>query len=172
MRAFLGLSPNAETKLAIEDWRNNAFPDLYAPVPAANFHVTLAFLGNVSVEQLDTLNHLIDDIPQIPAFDVSLNTLGYWSKPKAFWLGCQQTANEHQLLAKQAHEIANKSDLQLEQKEYVAHLTLARKCKVKPLAPLVPANFYFNADQFHLFESKSTPQGVCYPIIKSWSLAS
>lgn len=172
MRAFLGLSPNSETKLAIEDWRNNAFPDLYSPVPAYNFHVTLAFLGNVSVEQLDTLNHFFDDMPKISTFDVSLTTLGYWSKPKALWLGCQKTANEHLHLAMQAHEIAIKSGLQLEQQDYVAHLTLARKCKVKPPWPLVPANFQWHADQFHLFESKSTPHGVCYSIIKSWSLAS
>ena len=170
MRAFFGLSPNAETTLAIEDWRNKAFPDLHAPVPAANFHVTLAFLGNVSVEQLDTINYLIEEMPRSIAFNVSLNKLGYWSKPKAFWLGCQQTANEHLILAKQVHEIANMSGLLLQQQDYVAHLTLARKCKIKPPAPLVAANFHWHVDQFHLFESKSTPQGVCYPILKSWSL--
>jgi 2'-5' RNA ligase len=170
MRAFFGLSPNTETKLAIEDWRNKAFPDLYAPVPAANFHVTLAFLGNVSIEQLDTLNRFIDEMPSGAAFDVSLNQLGYWSKPKALWLGCQRAANEHLILAKQVHQITNKSGLLLQQQDYVAHLTLARKCKVKPPAPLVAANFQWHVDQFHLFESKSTPRGVYYPILKSWHL--
>jgi len=170
MRAFFGLSPNAEAKLAIQAWRNNAFPDLRAPVPAANFHVTLAFLGNVSVEQLNTINHLIDEMPKVTAFDVSLNQLGHWSKPKALWLGCQQTANEHLLLAKQVHEIAIKAGLQIQQQDYVAHLTLARKCKVEPPASLVSANFQWHADQLHLFESKSTPQGVSYSIIESWPL--
>lgn len=170
MRAFLGLSPNAETKLAIQAWRNATFPDLHAPVPAANFHVTLAFLGNVSVEQLATINHLIDDMPSVAAFNVSLNLLGYWSKPKAFWLGCQQTAPEHITLAKLIHEIANQSSLQLQQQEYVAHLTLARKCKVKPPAPIAAANFQWHVDQFHLFESKSTAHGVYYHIQQSWPL--
>jgi 2'-5' RNA ligase len=170
MRAFFGLSPNAETKLAIQAWRDQAFPDLHAPVPAANFHVTLAFLGNVSVEQLDTINHLIDEMPKVTAFDVSLNQLGHWSKPKAFWLGCQQTAPQHIRLAKLIHEIANQSGLLLQQQDYVAHLTLARKCKVKPPAPVVPANFQWHVDQFHLFASKPSSQGVYYPIQQSWPL--
>ncbi|WP_339723525.1 RNA 2',3'-cyclic phosphodiesterase [uncultured Paraglaciecola sp.] len=170
MRAFLGLAPHAETKLAIEDWRNKAFPGLHAPVPKANFHITLAFLGNVSIEQLVAIKQLIDKMPRISAFDVSLTHLGYWSKPKAFWLGCRQTANEHLTLAKQVHQIAKKSGLQLQQQEYVAHLTLARKCKIKPPAPLVPANFHWHVDQFHLFESKSSSQGVYYPILESWHL--
>jgi len=171
MRAFFGLSPDPKTKLAIEEWRNKAFPDLYAPVPAANFHVTLAFLGNVSVEQMDTINHLIDEMPSVAAFDVLLKQLGHWSKPKAFWLGCQQTATEHLLLAKQIHKIANKSGLLLQEQDYIAHLTLARKCSIKPPAPLVPANFQWHVEQFHLFESQSSPQGVCYPIRKSWSMS-
>lgn len=170
MRAFFGLSPNAETKLAIQTWRNNAFPDLHAPVPEANFHVTLAFLGNVSVEQLDTINHLIDQTPKVTTFDVSLNQLGYWSKPKAFWLGCQQTAPEHTRLVTLIHGIANQSGLQLQQQEYVTHLTLARKCKVKPPEPVVPANFQWHVDQFHLFESISSSQGVYYAIRQSWPM--
>ena len=170
MRAFFGLSPDTNTKLAIEAWRNQAFPYLDAPVPAANFHVTLAFLGNVSVKQLDTIIRLIDEMPSVTAFDVSLNQLGYWPKPKAFWLGSQQTANEHLMLTKQLHKIANKSGLQLQERDYVAHLTLARKCKVNPPATLFPANFNWYADQFHLFESRPSPQGVVYPILQSWPM--
>lgn len=170
MRAFIGLSPDANTKLAIDAWRNKVFPHFDSPVPAANFHVTLAFLGNVSDKQLDTINHLIDEMPRITAFDVSLNQLGYWPKPKALWLGSQQSATEHLLLAKHIHKIANKSGLELQEQDYVAHLTLARKCKVNPPAPLFPANFKWHADQFHLFESKSGKQGVYYPIRQSWPM--
>jgi len=170
MRAFFGLSPDANTKLAIDTWRNTAFAHLDGPVPAANFHVTLAFLGNVSTIKLDTIDHLIDEMPCVAAFDVSLNQLGYWPKPKAVWLGSQQTAIEHLILAKHIREIANKSGLQLQDRDYIAHLTLARKCKVKPPGPTFPANFKWHADQFHLFESKSSPQGVSYPIRQSWPL--
>jgi 2'-5' RNA ligase len=170
MRAFFGLSPDANTKLAINTWRNKAFPHLGNPVPAANFHVTLAFLGNVSVNQLDIINRRIDEMPSVKAFDIALNQLGHWPKPKAFWLGCQQTASDHLKLATRIRKIATDSGLLLQDKTYVAHLTLARKCRIRPPAPLFPANFQWHADLFHLFESKSSPQGVSYPILKSWSL--
>jgi 2'-5' RNA ligase len=170
MRAFFGLSPDAKTKIAIDVWRNKAFAHLDGTVPAANFHVTLAFLGNVSVKQLDTINRLIDEMPSIKAFNVSLNQLGYWQKPKAFWLGCQHTATEHLILAKHIHTAANKSGLMLQEQDYIAHLTLARKCTVSPPAPIFPASFQWRAGQFHLFESQSGPQGVCYPIRKSWPM--
>jgi 2'-5' RNA ligase len=170
MRAFLGLSPDANTKFAIDVWRNDALPNLETLVPAANFHVTLAFLGNITTGQLEVITRLIDEMPKITAFDVSLDRLGYWPKPKAFWLGCQHTANEHLTLVKQTHEMANKSGMLLHEQDYVAHLTLARKCTVNPPAPTIPANFQWRADKFHLFESKSSPQGVYYPIIQSWPM--
>ncbi|MFT6989597.1 MAG: 2'-5' RNA ligase [Paraglaciecola sp.] len=170
MRAFFGLSPDTKTKLAIDAWRNETFAHLDGLVPAANFHVTLAFLGNVSVKQLDIINRRIDEMPSVKAFDIALNQLGHWPKPKAFWLGCQQTASDHLKLATHIHRIATDSGLLLQDQTYEAHLTLARKCKVSPPAPLFPANFQWHADQFHLFESKSSPQGVSYPILKSWSL--
>lgn len=170
MRVFFGLSPDSKTKLAIEVWRNKAFPHFDAPVPAENFHVTLAFLGDISVKQLDTLKLHIDNIPSFTTFNVSLDKLGYWPKPKAFWLGCQQTAIEHLLLAKHIQQIVNKSGVLLQEQHYVAHLTLARKCKVSPPAPLFPANFQWHAEHFHLFESISYSDGVHYPILQSWPI--
>jgi len=170
MRAFFGLSPDANTKSAIEAWRNEVFPCLDGPVPAANFHVTLAFLGNVSGKQLDNIKRLVDEMPSVTAFDISLNQLGHWAKPRAFWLGCEQTATAHLLLAKHIHEIGNKSGLELQNRDYIAHLTLARKCKISPPTPLFPVKFKCHVDQFHLFESVSGPQGVYYPIRQSWPM--
>ncbi|MFQ3190861.1 MAG: 2'-5' RNA ligase [Paraglaciecola sp.] len=171
MRAFFGLSPDAKTKLAIQNWCNKAFPHFNAPVPAANYHVTLAFLGNISGKQLETVNCLIDAMPSVPAFDVSLNQLGYWPKPRAFWLGSQQTESGHLMLAKNIHQIANMAGLQLQYRDYITHLTLARKCNVSPPAPIFSGHFRWHADQFHLFESKPGPQGVYYPIRQSWPLS-
>ena len=149
---------------------HKTFPQLNATVPAANFNMTLVFLGNVSVKQLDTISRRVAEITNVTAFDISLNQLGYWPKPKAFWLGCHQTATNHRILTKNLHEIAKKSGLPLQEQDYLAHLTLARKCKVSPPAPLFPAHFQWHVDQFHLFESKSSAQGVYYSIQQSWPI--
>lgn len=170
MRAFFGLSPDAETKLAIEAWRNKAFPKFDAPVPATNFHVTLAFLGQISPKQLDALCEDVEQISEIHIFDVTLNRVGYWSKPKALWVGCEETQNEHLQLSKRLHQIANSAGLQLPKQDYVAHLTLARKCSVNPPAPLIEPRFNWQNTEFHLYESVSGKKGVSYQIRKSWPL--
>jgi 2'-5' RNA ligase len=171
MRAFLGLSPDVKTKLAIELWRNKAFPCFYAPVPAANFHITLAFLGQISPKQLDTLCDSVNQISEIQTFDVSLNQVGYWSKPKALWLGCQNTQSEHLQLSKSLTKIANATGLQQTKQDYVAHLTLARKCSVNPPLPLMPPHFTWRNTEFHLYESVSGKKGVSYHIKHTWPLA-
>ncbi|GAC20529.1 RNA 2',3'-cyclic phosphodiesterase [Paraglaciecola arctica] len=171
MRAFFGLSPDTKTKLAIEVWRNKAFPKFDAPVAAANFHVTLAFLGQISPKQMDTLSEGVEQISDLHTFNVSLNRVGYWSKPKALWLGCEDTQIEHLQLAKRLHQIANSVGLQLPKQDYVAHLTLARKCASNPPASLIEPIFNWHNAEFHLYESVSGKKGVSYHIRQSWPLA-
>ena len=65
MRAFFGLSPDPVTKLAIQEWRDKTLPQFNAPVPTANFHVTLAFLGQINPRQLDALCSEIDSLKEI-----------------------------------------------------------------------------------------------------------
>ncbi|MDU0352906.1 RNA 2',3'-cyclic phosphodiesterase [Paraglaciecola aquimarina] len=174
MRAFLGLSPDASTKLAIEAWRNKALPCFSSPVPAANFHVTLAFLGQVNTKQLDKLTSQIDATinsrAQPKAFPVNLDFMGYWAKPKACWLGSEHTHSSHQQLVSQLQRIAKSSGLIISKQEYIAHLTLARKCAIEPPAPLIPPQFGWQAKAFHLFESVSSAHGVSYHIRQSWPL--
>ncbi|KXI29298.1 RNA 2',3'-cyclic phosphodiesterase [Paraglaciecola hydrolytica] len=170
MRAFLGLEPDAKTKLAIDAWRNKALPDLAEFVPPANYHITLAFLGQLSLRQQDNLQQLIDDMKEPCQFKVSLDTVGYWPKPKALWLGCQQTASKHLSLATQLTTLAQGAGISMLKRDYQAHLTLVRKCAANPPAPLIDPQFSWLAQDFHLYESLSTPKGVTYVIRNSWRL--
>ena len=174
MRAFFGLSPDIKTKLALEVWRNKAFPHFDAPVPAANFHVSLAFLGQITSKQLDELYEAVKQMAEIHTFDVSLDQVGYWPKPKALWLGCKDTCNEHLQLAKSLSQISNTIGLQIPKQNYTAHLTLAKKCSVNPPAPLIEPTFTWRNAEFHLYESVLDPRakkGVSYHIRHSWPLA-
>lgn len=170
MRAFFGLSPDTKVKDEIATWRNTEFPDLAAPVAADNFHVTLAFIGQITSHQVNQLTALIDVMPRHNTFDVALNQQGYWAKPKAFWLGCQKTSPEHLRLVNNIKLIAEQAGLSLQEQPYIAHLTLSRKCKEPPSAGIVAANFKWRAEQFHLFESVSSQDGVRYIIRHSWPL--
>ena len=47
MRVFFGLELDASTTLAIADWRDRQLACAGRPVPPANFHITLAFIGEL-----------------------------------------------------------------------------------------------------------------------------
>ncbi|QKO14989.1 2'-5'-RNA ligase [Dickeya solani] len=56
---------------------------------AANLHLTLAFLGEVSDAKIQVLQTLAGRIRQ-PAFTLNLNDAGHWPRPGVVWLGCRQ----------------------------------------------------------------------------------
>lgn len=156
MRAFLGLAPDPQTILAIERWRNKALPYFTDAVPPANYHITLAFLGPLNHRQQDDLRQRIDTITDIPTFQLNLTILGYWPKPKALWLGCQQIAKSHQVLVNKLTNSAKIAGIAMQNRDYQAHITLIRKCHENPPAPLIEPNFKWQAHEFHLYESVST----------------
>jgi 2'-5' RNA ligase len=170
MRAFFAIEPPAQIKLAIDSWREKALPTFLKPVPPANFHITLAFLGQVNEVQLDSLIQQSGALTSTPGFQLSLDHLGYWPKPKTLWLGCQQTAKQHVQLADQLTKISLRSAIEMQKREYIPHLTLVRKCAENPPAALIEPAFSFKVEEFHLFESVSTVSGVIYKRRFTWKL--
>ena len=63
--------------------------DAGKPVAAANLHLTLAFLGEVSTETAGQLQQLAARIRQ-PGFTLDLDDAGHWPRPGVVWLGCQR----------------------------------------------------------------------------------
>lgn len=169
MRYFLGFDLDAKSKLQIEAWRDKALPSFERAVPARNFHITSVFLGPVSSSQLDSLCRSIDAI-SISAFSVKLDMMGFFAKPKALWLGCNQPPESllhtNRLLAEQAR----KAGLMIPHKEQIPHMTLARKVAFNPPAPLIQPEFPIALSHVHLFESVSSEHGVHYPIRESWPM--
>lgn len=80
-RLFFALSlPDALAQTLVQ-WRAQHFaPEAGRPVAAANMHMTLAFLGEVSEQKERALRLLADRIRQ-PAFQLHLNDAGQWPRP-------------------------------------------------------------------------------------------
>lgn len=171
MRLFFALEPSGQNKLAIGHWRNKALPTFNKLVPAANFHITLAFLGQTSSSQLDALIQEVDSLALPPTFAVHLTHVGYWSKPKVLWLGCEQTSRSHHTLANELNKAGLSAGINLLKRDYLPHLTLVRKCQKNPPAPIIEPSFVMDFSEFHLFESVSTTKGVKYQRLASWQLS-
>ncbi len=89
-RLFFALSlPDALQQQVIR-WRAEAFaPEAGRPVAAANLHLTLAFLGEVTAQKELALRKLAGRIVQ-PGFSMRLDDLGHWPRPGVVWLGTRR----------------------------------------------------------------------------------
>ncbi|WP_166423442.1 RNA 2',3'-cyclic phosphodiesterase [Paraglaciecola sp. 20A4] len=169
MRVFFALTPPPPTKLAIEAWREKAFPHFISPVKASNFHITLAFLGQISEPQLDTLSQYLDSQLNIKSFSLTLDYLGYWSKPKALWIGNTHVPKPQLDLVELLYKAAQNSGISVQKRDYISHLTLARKCHENPPAPLLEPSFTFKNSEVTLYQSVSTDHGVMYRPLAEWT---
>ncbi|WP_026376876.1 RNA 2',3'-cyclic phosphodiesterase [Aestuariibacter salexigens] len=169
MRAFIGLDISAPQKLAIDAWRQKALPALPKAVPAANFHITLAFLGNIDARQQETLISNLDSLIE-KTFSLELDITGWFKKPQVLWIGCEHIPEQLAKLAASTASAARASSIQVRTDTYTPHVTLAHKVKEPPAALFTPS-VQCHFGQFHLFESLSTAHGVTYPIRHTWPLS-
>jgi RNA 2',3'-cyclic 3'-phosphodiesterase len=170
MRAFLGLSVDPHTAIAIADWRRQVLPAVAHAIAMENFHITLAFLGHINPLQQQALEQLINRMTFCPAFCVKLNTVGHFPKAKVLWLGCSPVPQSLATLAAQLRVQALGAGIAMPEQVYHPHLSLYRKCPMllSPSLPSVP--FELGIRAFHLYESESGDQGVRYLIRRTWPL--
>lgn len=174
MRLFFGLEVPADTALAIADWRQRQFPPLGRPVPAANFHITLAFVGECPPQDLERLCEDVDRrLARKPAASghMRLSQLGYWPKPAICWLGPAEHPATLDTLAAGLQQSAMTVGARRERRRYRPHLTLFRRCDTPPPAPAEPPAFELSWTGFNLYESLQGRQGVHYRAIAGWSLS-
>ena len=192
MRCFIGLDLSATEKLALDSWRQQALPEVmprqitpssakgfsnggpqgstqpYA-VPAANYHITLCFLGSITHRQHEALIYELDNLVAEP-FSLTLDSTGVWNGPKILFSAPENPPEPLMSLAKASRKAARRASIQVENKPYKPHVTMVRKATAALPLPLYSPNVEVHASAFHLFESVSTPQGVTYPIRHSWAL--
>ncbi|GGF61706.1 RNA 2',3'-cyclic phosphodiesterase [Alteromonas lipolytica] len=184
MRYFIGLDLAPAEKLGLESWREKSLPELprvkqpgnskapvrqARPVPVANFHITLCFLGSITARQLESISQCLDDIAVRP-FSLELDSTGYWSGPKIFYAAPTIVPEPLQQLASATESAARRADIAVERRDYQPHVTLIRNVKEDFPPPLFLPAQQCQFNQFHLFESVSTKSGVTYPIRQSWKL--
>lgn len=173
-RLFLALYPSlAERQQLLATVAGHA-PDLLAdrvrPVPVENLHMTLVFLGAVTETVRDCVEQVAATIDS-PAISVTLDRLGYWPRKRMLWAIPDPATVPAALL----HLVAALRDglsacaVELEQRDYRPHVTLARRLAHAPRCGPFPA-VEWRFRQFALMESVSTSVGVRYPVLQTWAL--
>jgi 2'-5' RNA ligase len=174
MRLFFGFDLSSDSKTAIAAWRDRFAIADGRPVPPANFHITLAFLGEVNerlVERLgDSVDARLDALPWQP-WALLLNRVGYWPAPGIYWLGTSSDTAELAALARKLGSIGQEFGARRERRTYVPHVTLMRRCGSPPPAPVHEPDIEIALEDITLFESRSGRSGVVYEPLLTWSLS-
>ncbi|MEQ9393630.1 RNA 2',3'-cyclic phosphodiesterase [Haliea sp.] len=173
MRVFFGLNIDTDTRRALADWRDRHGAAAGRAVPAANFHITLAFIGELENRQLDALCRAVDawkPEPPAGAGEAFLDQVGYWPKPGIYWAGPSQPMPELAALARKLQHVGGLVGARLEKRPFTPHVTLYRGCTEPPPAPDVLPAIPVAYDHFTLFASQMGRQGVSYQALEHWLL--
>ena len=135
MRLFYALVPSEAEKRNILRWQENletasesgGFP------PTENLHMTLQFLGEIPPERVEALKEILTATAgNYRPFSITLDTYG-WFPGKGherlwFLTGNGPEAAE---VSDELGEALTESGFSVEDRAFIPHITLARRCKLK-----------------------------------------
>lgn len=174
MRVFFGLELEATTKLQIADWRDRQLACDGRPVPPANFHITLAFIGPLGDGAIERLCGSVEEwLARAPVHGASLalDRTGFWQKPGIYWLGPSAWPKHLELLAQKLGSLASAAGAKRDRNSFQPHITLFRHCVAAPPAPVAIPSISLAYRHFALFESRQGRQGVSYHVLQDWLLS-
>jgi 2'-5' RNA ligase len=173
MRVFFGLELTQEVALQVAGWRDRQFAHAGRAVPPADFHVTLAFVGELGEPALERLCNSVDewlDRGGLAGGELLLDRTGYWHKPGVYWLGSQTWPDQLTRLANKLRTLTTGVGGKRDRNAFQPHITLFRRCSSAPPLPALPPLFRLEYRHFTLFESRPGKRGVSYHPLHHWEL--
>ena len=129
---FFALSLPEEIKLKLKEYCNQlkiSYP-FARWVHELDYHITLAFLGQASKEQLNQATELVgQNLHESYAFPLTIDSLGIFGRketPRIFWGGVQKEERLHEV-RNQVFNACSEAGFQLETRPFHPHITFARK---------------------------------------------
>ena len=179
IRLFFALDATAQASplLAIQQQllRDISHPESCSkpsPVSAENLHLTLLFLGNQPMSLIPQLSQqaarVIENVAIRP-FSIQLDRLGLFPKAKVAWIAPSQPPEPLLQLEAQLRRAVAALGISVEERPYRPHVTLLRKATKLHAGTVTPITLQARA--LHLYESRSTPDGVRYIQLASWDFA-
>ena len=167
-RLFFALPVSDAQRRALAQWRRNLNLRSGKPVPAANFHVTLLFLGDVDAAQVPAICAAVDQLT-LPgsAPRLLLDRLQVWPRAGALVLEAQQVPPALLQLVYGLQQALLPLGVDTASRDYRPHLTLARDYRGQPPEASSAPEFFLGARHFGLYESR---KGAYWPLAQ-WPLA-
>lgn len=176
LRLFFALWPHAAQRQALADLIAPAIAAIQGkPVPSANYHVTLAFLGAVPGRGFAELVAIGGQAGH-PAVELTFNRLEYWAKPRAVVALAPKVPTAGLKIVERLWNDLEPLGFKREHRPWRPHLTLVRRVRVAPPAsfgPELPAKAAAAAASgwgLALVESSTHREGVRYRPLADWPL--
>lgn len=140
------------------------------PVPAANLHMTLVFLG--AVDAATAACAAAAGVTAAP-FSITLDTLRYSARNRMLWLLAQTVPAELLDLQRRLTQALAACGFTPEARAFRPHVTLARKlppAAARRLPRALDAGVIWPPRVFALLRSVAGPQGSQYQVVERWPL--
>ena len=166
-RLFFALWPDAAARAALADLaRSTASRYGGRPVPAANLHLTLVFLGEVDPARIGALRSAADGLA-CPGFPFELDRIGGFRRSGVAWAGCRRSPPALLTLQSALESRIREAGFSPDDRAFAAHLTLARRVR-EPVEPEDMRVVEWRANAFALVET-ARGEGV-YRTLAEWPL--
>jgi 2'-5' RNA ligase len=179
MRLFFGI----ELENDIRNYIHNVIQELNINyngikwVEKENLHITLEFLGETDINDM---NNIIESIEKIsfPTFNIDLNSIGgfpYLDKARVLWIGLKEHKIELMNLYKKLHFTCKNVKSNLSDRPYHPHVTIARikrplnNHNIEKINKYKSKNFgQMIVNKITLYKSELRKDGPVYKIIKNF----
>jgi 2'-5' RNA ligase len=164
VRLFFALWPDTDTRARIvsaaEALRLAGEARL---VPRENFHMTLAFVGEVATPQLAVLQQ-IGRVQRASGCTLTIDAYEYWAEPQVVVAVAREPPTA---LVELCTRLA--LNLNRRQPSLHAHVTLARKVAQAPVLQAM-SPFHWSARSFSLVRSDTSGARSVYTVVDTWPL--
>jgi 2'-5' RNA ligase len=188
IRAFIAidLSPEIQRKLVEvqENYKSqlNTIPVRWVPV--TNIHLTLKFLGDVSLSNINILTEmLLAEVSNHHQFEITVGGSGTFPnlrQPRVIWIGIQ-APQELTIIQRGIEATTTRMGYTREDRGFSPHLTLGRVSRnatsqdVKAISHVIEKTRIgflgaTNVEEVHLYRSDLNPNGAVYTRIFTASL--
>ncbi len=179
VRSFIAVNLNPEIKEYLSSLQANLnVPETKIKwVEKNNLHITMKFLGYITLEQTELIKLVLKrissrHIPFIIKLSSNIGIFPTYQMPRIIWVGIKEGVNQlNELYNSIENNLSNKG-LPRENKEFSSHITIGRvkfirdtTNFIKILKSIEVNNFTQEVGSIDLMESKLTPNGPIYDII-------
>ena len=148
-------------------------------IPISNIHLTLKFIGTISIDIIPTLVQSIEKGVSQFKFNLEIDSTGVFPSthsPKIFWLGIKKGIDELKSLHTQIEQSLENITPIIPKNSFTPHITIAKitkkfvKIDVLPFLNTVYSPIELSVNSICLYESYLFPEGAKYQIIKKFPL--